>query len=420
MIISMEIKTTKITEKRQIVLMYLFVSLVYFVSYITRINYNTVLIEISTSENIPRSLLALPLTASFITYGLGQIISGWLGDRFDAFKLISLGLILSAMMNLLLPLFPYPRLMVVFWAINGFSQAFVYPPLMKITAHYLTEQRYAKACLFITIGSHAASLLMYLAAPIIISILGWKFVFGFSFLSTIIFVVMWQFYTWSIKRNYGTLLTAQMSAANKKQQEHKTLNISFKTLIVSSGLPLIMIAVVMQGFLRDGISTWMPAYLSDVFSLSNEISILTTIILPLFSIFTSYLILTIRTRLCRNELKLAGITFSVADAVIILLFILRTNMPLSVLFLALTSACANSVNFLLICLVPIKFEKYGRFSLATGLINSCTYVGAAISTYGFAAVSENYGWNVTLILWAIIAFAGLLCCFIALKKWNRF
>lgn len=416
----METKTNKISGNRQIVLMYIFVSAVYFVSYITRINYNAVLVEISTEESIPRSLLALPLTASFITYGLGQVVSGWLGDRLDAFKLIAFGLMLSALMNFLLPLFLYPQIMTVLWAVNGFAQALVYPPLMKITSHYLTERGYAKACLFITIGSHAASLLMYLAAPIIISVWGWKLVFGFSFSIATAFVTVWLFYARRVKRNYGAPITAQMTSENNIRQEQKTHSVSFKELLVLSGLPLIMIAVVMQGFLRDGIATWMPAYLSDVFSLSNEISILTTVILPLFSIFTAYVILTIRTHLCRNELKLAGIVFSVADAVIILLLLFRTNMPLSVLFLALTSACAHSVNFLLICLVPMKFEKYGKFSLVTGLINSCTYVGAAISTYGFAAVSENYGWNITLILWAIIAFTGLLCCFAALRNWNRF
>ena len=83
-------------------------------SYITRVNYNTILVEISSAENITRSLLALPLTASFVTYGFGQIISGWLGDKFDAFKVVSAGLFLSAFMNILLPLYPKPYAMVIF------------------------------------------------------------------------------------------------------------------------------------------------------------------------------------------------------------------------------------------------------------------------------------------------------------------
>lgn len=81
--INIEINKNKITVRSRIVLMYIIAAAVYFMSYTTRINYNTVLVEISTAESISRSLLALPLTASFITYGLGQIISGWLGDKFD-------------------------------------------------------------------------------------------------------------------------------------------------------------------------------------------------------------------------------------------------------------------------------------------------------------------------------------------------
>ena len=307
--------------------------------------------------------------------------------------------------------------MVVFWAINGFAQAFIYPPLMRITAYYLSEERYAKACLFITIGSHVATLLMYLVTPMIISVSSWKTVFVFSFFFTMGFVIIWMFYAKSVKKNYGSP-TERLNKADETASD--TVVSSMPALLKSSGLILIMIAVVMQGFLRDGITTWMPAYLSDVFSLSTESSIFTTVIIPVFSIFSAYIILAVRSKACHNELKLAGFTFLTAVGTIVLLLLFRTNMPLSVLLMAITSSCSHAVNFLLICLVPTKFEKYGKFSLVTGLVNSCTYVGAAISTYGFAAVSESYGWNITLILWGLIAFTGFMCCIAALKRWNKF
>lgn len=318
-------------------------------------------------------------------------------------------------MNILLPIFPKPYIMTVFWTINGFAQALIYPPLMKITSHYLLERHYAKACLFVSVGCHVATLLMYLVSPVMIALASWKLVFFFSFVCAIVFLMIWQLYSKSVKKKYGkpSECTEIKSGASETIE-----NVSLKVLFISSGLIIIMLAVVMQGFLRDGIATWMPAYLSDVFSLSNEISILTTVILPIFSIFSSYVILAVRNKLCRDELKLAGITFSAAIAAIVMLLIFRANMTLSVLFLAFTSACSHAINFLLICLVPKRFEKYGRFSLVTGVINSCTYIGAASSTYGFAAVSESYGWNVTLVLWAIIALIGFMCCFMAMKRQN--
>ena len=51
----------------------------YFVSYITRINYGTVLLEIVNSEGITKMAASMAVTGSFVTYGIGQLISGWLG-----------------------------------------------------------------------------------------------------------------------------------------------------------------------------------------------------------------------------------------------------------------------------------------------------------------------------------------------------
>ena len=403
----------KITSKGQITMMYVFTSLVYFMSYTTRVNYNTILVEISSAENISRSLLALPLTASFITYGFGQIISGWLGDKFDAFKVVSAGLFLSAFMNILLPLYPKPYAMVIFWAVNGFAQALIYPPLVKIIAHYLSEKKYENACLFVTIASHAATLLLYIISPVIISLLGWRFVFIFSFVCVTVFLVAWQIYSARVKKRYGMPQEHPQKQDKTYNTEH---NISFYSLFISSGLLLIMTAVVMMGFMRDGITTWMPAYLSDIFSLSNEMSILTTVILPMFSILSSYVILIIQRHFCKNELKLAAIVFITALLPISVLICFRGNIALSVLSLALTSACAHAVNFLLICIVPMRFEKLGRISFVTGLLNACTYVGAAISIYTIAAVSESRGWTFVLILWGIVALTGCISCFAALRK----
>ena len=65
---------------------------VYMISYITRINYGSVIIEIVNAEGILKSDASLALTASAITYGVGQIVSGFLGDKFQPKILISIGL----------------------------------------------------------------------------------------------------------------------------------------------------------------------------------------------------------------------------------------------------------------------------------------------------------------------------------------
>ena len=75
---------------------------------------------------------------------------------------------------------------------------------------------------------------------------------------------------------------------------------------------------------------------------------------------------------------------------------------------------------MLITHVPKRFKKYGGISTISGLINSCTYIGAAISTYGIALLSESVGWRGTIGVWFIIATLGTACCFVATAPWKRF
>ena len=84
----------------------------YMVSYITRINFGAVILEMATNTKIAKSLLSLSVTGSFITYGAGQSISGIYGDKFSPKKLLLLGLGVTSLMNLLIPLCPNCHAMV--------------------------------------------------------------------------------------------------------------------------------------------------------------------------------------------------------------------------------------------------------------------------------------------------------------------
>ena len=58
-------------------------------------------------------------------------------------------------------------------------------------------------------------------------------------------------------------------------------------------------------------------------------------------------------------------------------------------------------------------------STASGIINACTYVGSAISTYGIAVLSDKIGWNFTVLIWALIAMFGTLICVFSAKKFDK-
>lgn len=74
---------------------------IYMVSYITLINFGAIVAEIEQAIGSSKNLLSLSLTGSFITYEIGQILSGIAADQISPKKLISIGLIVTATMNFL-------------------------------------------------------------------------------------------------------------------------------------------------------------------------------------------------------------------------------------------------------------------------------------------------------------------------------
>lgn len=62
-----------------------------------------------------------------------------------------------------------------------------------------------------------------------------------------------------------------------------------------------MVSMALQGILRDGIATWMPSYISEVFRVDSTVSILTGVALPVFSMFTMWLAAFLYRKLVKSE-----------------------------------------------------------------------------------------------------------------------
>ena len=119
-------------EKRRVNLYIILFMMTYMVSYITRINYAAIVSEIVEKTGWARTELSLALTGIFVTYGIGQLVSGYFGDHFQPKKLVFLGLLVSCAMNVLIPFCPSPFWMTVVWCVNGFAQAVMWPPFVTL------------------------------------------------------------------------------------------------------------------------------------------------------------------------------------------------------------------------------------------------------------------------------------------------
>jgi len=125
----------------------------YMVSYMTRINYGAIVSEMEQATGFSKSTLSMALTGTFISYGVGQLISGLLGDRIPPKRLILLGLGITASMNALLPFCPNAWWMLGIWCINGLAQSFLWPPLVKLMSLLFTHEGYKCVSTRVTWGT---------------------------------------------------------------------------------------------------------------------------------------------------------------------------------------------------------------------------------------------------------------------------
>ena len=104
---------------------------------------------------------------------------------------------------------------------------------------------------------------------------------------------------------------------------------------------------------------------------------------------------------------------------VILYFTYSLSAALSIFLLSAICACMHAVNFMLISLLPKRFDRYGKVGLISGVVNSAVYVGSAISIWGIAFIADNFGWGSTIAVWTVASLIGVVLCIAVARKWGQ-
>ena len=388
---------------------------VYFCSYLTRLDYGAVMVEMVRAEGFSRVDASAALTGLFITYGFGQLISGYLGDRVKPQLLIFFGLIACGLMNLLIPFCPSPAWMTVVWSVNGLAQAMMWPPLVRIMSQHMTESEYKVATVHVSWGSSLGTIVIYLMIPLLLKVSSWRGVF---YCAAAVGMGMAAFWMARYGRVERTLPLQEQAAPAEEPGDAGKSGGGLRALMPL--LAIMMGVIICQGTLRDGITTWMPTYLADTYHMESGKSILTGVLLPLFGMVCYQIVLWMNRKLVKNELQCAAIIFGVGLVSLLALRLLHAHsFALSVLILAFAVASMHGVNLIMTCMTPKYLAGSGKISMISGLLNACTYIGSALSMYGVALIADRFGWTVTESLWCAVALLGTLCAAACVPKWGK-
>ena len=391
-------------------------TLCYFAIYMTRINFAVMIVKICSDMALPKTELAIVLTGMTVFYGTGQIVNGILGDKIRAERMITAGLILASVCNVAITLCGSPVAMTAVWCVNGFAHSMLWPPIVRLMSTYLSDEEYGYAAVRVSWGSSFATVALYLLCPVLLAFIPWKAIMIICASLGIAVSIVWTLINPKILKSPKT--NSRTTAKAAPLGERKPLP---KYVFVP--LFMIMLGIILQGILRDGVTNWMPSYMCESFGLSEESAIVTAVIPAIFSIISFAAFDYMHRKLFKNEVTCAAVIFvgaAVAAAALYAVGLFGGNALISTVLIALIIAFMHGINLMLITVVPKRFLKSGKVSTYSGILNACTYIGASLSNYGFAVLAETKGWSFTILSWVIISVCGLAICFAAVPLWNRF
>ena len=250
-------------------------TLVYFASYIMRINFAVMIVKVCSDMQLEKSALAIILTGLTIAYGTGQVVSGFIGDKIKPRTMIIGGLALAVACNIAMFFAAGVPLMTVIWTINGVAHSMLWPPIVKILSHHLDHDTYVTAHLAVTSAAHVATVLLYVFVPICLSFMSWRTVFitasALAFVTMAIFAIAMRLILPAESESVKPV--AESSAKRSKKNTGEEVGILH--ILRRSGIFTVFVCIVVIGFLRDGIESWLPMLYSEAFGVQyNEIDAL--------------------------------------------------------------------------------------------------------------------------------------------------
>ncbi len=389
----------------------------YSASYIGRINFSAALPAIIGDGFFTKTEAGIIGSAFFIVYGAFQIINGFLGDKLSPFKMITAGTFLSAVANVAMTFCTSNIQMAIVWGFNGFALSLLWAAILKILANIINDGMRAKACLNISVTLPIGTILAYLFASFSIKFFNWKFVFYIP--AAILFVVC-AFFTISSLIVKPHITEREIVAENIPQK--KKAKGGLLPLLLMAGIFIILPADAIHGAIKEGITTWVPTMITEVYSTAPSFSVFLSIILPIFNISGVYIITPIYNKIFKKDELKTGAAILLFALIPLSLLIFMENLPVvvSVALLAIITTSLHSYNYMIITLVPMHFSYCSRTATVTGIMNATAYVGCAAATYGFGVISDKIGWNGSIFVWIGLAVTAFIVTLSASGKWKRF
>lgn len=375
----------------------------YTAAYVARLNYNASIVEILAQLNVTKEAAGTVSSFFFFAYGAGQLVNGLLSKRYNTKYSVTFALVASCIINLGMTFCNGIGAMKILWLFNGVFQSILWSSLIKTLSDNLADDKLPKAVMVMSTTVASGTFTAYGLSALFSALnMSWTSIFYVASAIVGAISVLW----------FAGISTIQKSAKKSEVAENKMQNKLSVTPLLVFTVVVILVSAVTNGFIKDGITTWVPSILKENFGMPSSLSIIVTLLLPIVSIFGASLVKTMHKRQ-KNENVLNGIYYFVAMilAGLILLTINLKSAPLTLILFGGIACLMSAVNNVITSVVPLYSRDKIDSGLSAGLLNTFCYIGSTLATSLLGKIADTKGWNdvfICILLFTVTAF--VVCC----------
>lgn len=358
--------------------------LLYTISYLGKVNYSANITQMVDYYQISKAEAGLVPSFFFFAYGIGQVVNGLLCKKYNIKWMIFLSLFVSAVINLIVALTPNFEIIKWLWMLNGFMLSILWPTLVRLLSGALPQKDLGKSSVIMGTTVATGTLVIYGLSSIFAMFDMFKLSFYTASFLDLIVAVLWIFlYRKAFKCAYEEKTKEAIPHNNETKKEKSFKNDKAEKSIIYITICVLCLYAVIVNLTKDGLTTWVPSILKENFAMSDSVSILLTLTLPIVAIFGNFDALKTH-KLIPDYITHCFVVFIIIGGIVgvIIAGISRTQIIFTLVGLMFVNFMASSLNSLITSIFPIFMREKVNSGLFAGVLNGFCYVGSTISSYG--------------------------------------
>lgn len=331
------------------------------------------------------------------TYALGQLFNGWLGERLAPRLMVFVGILGSALVNLLMAVVSNYDTLVLLALINGFLQAMGWGPILRTLSEALSNDQRRRIAGFFGVSYIVGNTLTWLLTGLLLSGGRWQSVFIIPPLLMLVIGLIWYRFSQPLQP-----ISTFSTFADRKAV----------AVAIGQFWPFLVTAVIAGG-LFNGVLFYAPSFVAQTLPVNQ--AALTAIIFPIFGLIgtmglNSLILRRTQGHLLRGMIILLLLSAAVRGLALVL--------PLSTLNVAILlgalGVTAYALTNMLLSAVPLLYAHLGTSQVA-GLMDATHSIGGALGSSLVGLLLGQGGWPLVFAAWLMLPLVGVLFVSLGLR-----